>query len=273
MLKKIKKAFCNLYKYLKNGGITVVNIGQIQWNCALEGKRVLITGGSSGIGVAIARKMHSMGATVLITGRNKDKLKEITDNYPEGMMYIVWDISDQSKFEQNFNDAVMQLQGLDILINNAGIYISKHILEINFDDWNTVIDTNLKGAFFIEKKALQYFVENRIKGKVINIVSNRGFLGDDGPYGASKWGMRGLTIGLARDYIKYGIVINGIAPGTTATGINNINPLDNIYDEREANKRISISEEIAEIAGFLLSGAAENVVGQIIVCDGGSSLK
>ena len=110
-----------------------------------------------------------MGATVLITGRNKERLKKIADNYPERMLYIIWDISDESKFEQNFNSAVTLLNGLDILINNAGIYVPKHILEINFDDWNTVVDTNLKGAFFVEKKSLHFFVENKIKGKVINI--------------------------------------------------------------------------------------------------------
>lgn len=273
MIRRIKKGFRNLYKFLKYGGITVAQIGQVQWSEALTGKKVLVTGGSSGIGLAIAKKLHSMGATVLITGRNVKVLEEIADKYVDRMMYIVWDISDEIRFEQNFNNAIEQLQGLDILINNAGVYVSKYMPDICFTDWNMVINTNLRGAYFVEKMSLQYFVEHKIQGKIINIISNRGILGDDGPYGASKWGMRGLTIGLARDYVKYGIIINGIAPGTTATGINHIDPLDNIYDERESNKRVSLPEEVAEIAGFLLSGAAENVVGQIIVCDGGSSLK
>lgn len=272
ILHGVKKAIKNFFKYLRYGGVTVANICQINYCNVLAGKRVLITGGSSGIGLAIAEKLYSMGACILITGRNLGRMKQISEKYDERFEIIEWDLCDENFLQRRFNEAVEKLGGLDIVINNAGIYTTQNYKTMTIPEWDRIVNVDLKAAYFVMKHSADYFIASNVKGKIINIDSNRGFMGDVGPYGASKWGVRGLTYGFAKDLIKYGIIVNGIAPGTTATGINNISPSDNMYDEREANKRVVCPEEIAEIAAFLASGAAESIVGEIIICDGGSSL-
>lgn len=274
IVRRMKKLTRNFFKYLRYGGVTTINIIQIEQDKLLSGKKVLITGGSSGIGLGIAKKLHAMGANVLITGRDDKKLQKACSEIDEkNVSSLVWDLAQEELLKEKFKAAVEKLGGLDIIINNAGIYTPKALADITYSDWNLMMDINLKASYFLCQMTADYYIKNKIKGKIINIDSNRAFMGDYGPYGVSKWGIRGLTYGLARDLIKYGIIVNGVAPGTTATGINNINPNENIYDEREKNHRISVPEEIAEVVGFLVSGAAENIVGQIIVCDGGSSLK
>lgn len=274
IIKLILKTIKNFIKYLKSGGIIEAKVEQIKYNNILENKKVLITGGSSGIGLAITKKCLETGAKVLITGRNFEKLKIVKEELNTDNLYILkWDASDIKVIDSNIKEVINVLGGIDIVFNNAGIYTTNKFNEINEEEWEKVLNINLKGCFFISQFVAKYFITNKQRGKIINIASNRGILGAFGPYGVSKWGIMGLTKGLGRDLIKNNVIVNGIAPGMTATNINGIDPRDNAFAGHIPNKRVALPEEIAEIALFLASDAANSIVGEVIVCDGGESLK
>lgn len=262
-------------KYIRNGGIVYVDIKQINYNKRLTGKHVVITGGTSGIGLAIAKKFINEGAKLLITGRDEMKLRSVQNNLgSENCEIMAWDISNVHDIDSVIEKMAQQLNGIDIFINNAGIYSTKEIFQVKENDWDSVFGINAKGLYFAMQAIGLYYVNKNIKGKIVNIVSNRGILGDVGPYGASKWSVMGLTKGFARKLISKGIIVNGIAPGMTATGINNIDVFDNAYvNIADTDSRVCLPEEIAEIAAFLVSDAANHIVGEIIVCDGGESLQ
>jgi NAD(P)-dependent dehydrogenase (short-subunit alcohol dehydrogenase family) len=263
----------NFIKYIKCGGVVYVNISLINYNEILKDKKILVTGGSSGIGYAIAKKCLDEGAKVVITGRDIDKLNDISKKIDDNNLFILeWDVCNSKLAGKKIEDAEHVLGGLDIVFNNAGVYTSKSFLKIEEDDWDTVLDTNAKGLFFVCQAAVELFLNKNKGGKIINIASNRGILGDYGPYGMSKWGVVGLTKGLGRDLISKGIIVNGIAPGITATNINGIKVEENAFSSEPRNNRVALPEEIAELALFLASDAANNIVGQVIVCDGGESL-
>lgn len=138
------------------------------------------------------------------------------------------------------------------------------------------MNTNIKSVFFTCQYFMKTLINQKRKGKIINTVSIRGQQGAYEPYGISKWGVWGLTRGLAKKGIKNGIIVNGIAPGITAPGIAGagyrIDPEENAYYENNGDNRVALSEEIAEIGIFLASNASNHIVGQIIVCDGGETL-
>jgi NAD(P)-dependent dehydrogenase (short-subunit alcohol dehydrogenase family) len=260
-------------KYMQDGGVVNVNISQVNYNKILEGKRVLVTGGSSGIGYAIAKKCLEEGARVVITGRDIQKLNKVSKKFDSNHLLVLeWDISDSKLARKKIEEIDHILGGLDIVFNNAGVYNHKSFLEIEEEDWDTTLDINAKGLFFVCQTVSEYFIKKNKGGKIINIASNRGILGAEGPYGMSKWGVIGLTKGLGRDLISKGIIVNGIAPGITATNINGIKIEENAFSGEPRNKRVALPEEIAELALFLASDAANNIVGEVIVCDGGTSL-
>lgn len=263
----------NFIKYIQCGGVVYANISQINYNGILEGKKVLVTGGSSGIGYAIAKKCLNEGAKVVITGRDIQKLNAISKEFDiNNLLVLEWDVGDSKLARKKMEEIESVLGGLDIVFNNAGVYTSKSFLDVEEKDWDTVLDINAKGLFFVCQAVSEYFLKKNKGGKIINIASNRGILGDDGPYGMSKWGVIGLTKGLGRDLISKGIIVNGIAPGITATNINGIKVEENAFSNESRNKRVALPEEIAELALFLASDAANNIVGEVIVCDGGASL-
>ena len=272
-LRRILKWVKNFVKYIRVGGVAYVNISQISRGRILDGKKIIVTGGSSGIGYAIAQKFINEGAEVLITGRSRDKLKNIQKKINSKFCKILeWDISNSDLAKSKIKEAKNILGRIDIFVNNAGVFNEKCFQEITEGDWDSIMNTNIKGLYFATQSICEYYLENHASGKIINISSNRGILGDFGPYGVSKWGVVGLTRGLGRDLISKGIIVNGIAPGITATAINNIDINENAYSNEPRNRRIALPEEIAEIAIFLASDAANHIVGQTIICDGGESL-
>lgn len=273
---KIKKVVTRVIRSLFKSPtiVTKVTISQVEPENMLSGKKVLVTGGSSGIGLAIAKKFINAGASVVVTGRNNEALIETQKKINSPNLHIVeWDIADDNKLELKAKECVSAIGGLDILINNAGVYSTKSTLETDYEEYHRVMNINLTGTFFLTQYIIGYLLKEGRKGKIINIASNRGVQGAVQPYGISKWGLKGLIKGLARDFAPKGIIINGIAPGITASGINNIDPQLNASATSTLDGRVALPEEIAEIALFLASDAANHIVGQIIVCDGGETLK
>lgn len=279
MIKRTVRKFItytsNFIKYIRKGGVVYVNVAQISRGEVLKGKRVLITGGTSGIGYAIADKFLSEGASVVITGRNNERLDEAVKKLEGNVHPLIWDVTDLSIVDDKIKETVKLLGGLDILINNAGIYSSTPFDRVDEKEWDRVMNTNLKSVYFICQSAIKHFIKNEqaSTSKIINISSIRSIQGDTVPYGVSKWGVNSITKGLARDYISKNIIVNSIAPGITATKINNFKVDENAFFKGEPrNNRIALPEEMAEIALFLASDAANNIVGQTIICDGGATL-
>lgn len=238
----------------------------------LEGHTALVTGGGSGIGLAIAERFYAEGAAVIVVGRDKQKLKAASEGKRDDhFSYCVCDMANINQIETTFRKVIDDYK-VDILVNNAGAYVALPFLEINEFEWSRILDTNLTGSFFAMQAFCRARMEMQSTGRVVNICSNTGILGATSCYSASKWGLVGLTRGLGKEMARYGIAINGIAPGMVASPINGIDPAGDLESRHSDDGRIAVPDEIAEIALFLASDASAHIVGQVIVCDGGESL-
>jgi len=262
------------------GGVTLVRVTQIQRGQVLKGKRVLVTGGGSGIGLAIAEKCIEEGADVLITGRSESRLRKATEKLNDVHLHsLVWDVSIVGELNEKLSEAVQIIGGeFDVLVNNAGLLGGNgRFLELCEERWDEITNVNAKGLVFLTQAVVRRWRASNNRGKIINMSSMRGSLGVvDGPYGMSKWGVNGFTQGLGLQLAPHGIIVNGIAPGIIATDSISIKGVDvggNAFLKGNPVARIGLSEEIAEIALFLMSDAANYIVGQTIVCDGGYSLR
>ena len=159
-------------KIWRDGGITQVNISQISHGEILKGKRVLITGGSSGIGLAIAKKCLSEGARVLITGRSFEKLEALRNNLGECSLNILpWDVSEISIIDEKLRESEDLLGGtVDILVNNAGVLAgAKQIFDLTEEHWENTVSTNMKGLVFLTKAVCKNWIQFKHKGKIINM--------------------------------------------------------------------------------------------------------
>lgn len=270
----LKKKLAALRKYVKhNGKIMNLTINQIQYSDICRGKKIIITGGSDGIGLAMAKKFVSQGADVLITGRNEDKLEKAKSEIRSSHLSILkWDVCDFDNIGVKLNEAYAILGGLDVFINNAA-FLAHYQTDEEFYD--KTMNTNLKAPFYICQNVISYYLKHN-KGKIskiINISSINAFQNSDHPYFLSKSALTTLTKGLARKYADKSIIINAIAPGICSSSINAQNVQDNAWSDSSLNHRIIVPEEIAEIACFLISDATNGIIGQTIVCDGGRLLK
>lgn len=279
ILRKIRRAIkCALMCY-RDGGVAAVNIAYPTFDSVLKGKKILVTGGSSGIGLAIAKKCAKYGAHVLITGRNAAKLeKAVVEIGKEHCSSIIWDISSVNGIEDKLNECKHILDGeISVLVNNAGIAPSKFWGEVDEEEWDSIYSTNLKGMFFLTQTLVRHWQHNPIEQyrKIINISSQGGFVGATYPYRMTKWDIRGLTEGLGKSLLKNHIIVNGIAPGVVKTSMQNfsLQQGENLYTNQNPLNRVILPEEIAELAFFLISDASNAIVGQTIICDGGYTLK
>lgn len=251
----------------------------------LLGKKALVTGGSRGIGLAIAKEFMAQGAQVVVTGRSMDRLLGAKDAYaPYEPIFLEWDAGDVSICKDKLKEAADLMGGLDIVVNNAGVlrpsdsYAELYVeqfFKVTPDDFDYVIGVDLKGAFFLCQAAASYMLENNPgpkKGHIVNICSEMGYRPVASPYGMAKWGIHGITKGLGKLLGRQGICVNGIAPGATTTEMMNWHPGDPIERESHANGRFGLPEEMAHLAAYLASEMGENIVGHVVLCDGGSSL-
>lgn len=240
----------------------------------LSGKVALVTGGSSGFGLAIAKRFLDCGACVIITGRNEEKLKKAVSTLgTANVKGLVWDLCDVNIAKDKYEEACRFFGTIDIAVNNAGVWTSQRWDNIVDSEWNKIIDTNLKGLFFIcqaEAEAMSSDV-NKIN-KIVNITSIEGVRGGFGPYWASKWGANGITKGMAKILTSKNVVVNAIAPGMGITDINPNLPKDGNLALDNLNGRYVAVEEVAELAVFLASDASNSIVGQVIAIDGGMAL-
>lgn len=273
---KIKKKVRKFVRYFQKQ--TPVFIPLIEGNY-LNGRTALITGGTSGIGFAMAQAFLRNGANVIVTGRSKEKIevaiksltKDVTKGFVKG---FVFDISKTELIEDSFQKLLQDqdVEQIDILINNAGVMDGSPIGDTSIKDFSKTIDTNLKGTFFLSQCVSNYMIEKSIKGNILNIASSSSLRPAISPYMLSKWGIRGLTEGMAKKLIQYGIVVNGIAPGPTLTPMLVTDNELCINNEKVLAGRYCTAEEIANFAVILTSQLGRMIVGDILYVTGGSGL-
>lgn len=273
MIRKYVQYLKNMLKYIKSGGVVYVNVKQVLPSEQFKGKKVLITGGSSGFGFQMAKDFIAQGAEVMITGRNPQKLGEAKDKISNARLHtIVWDQSDCNSIINKFNEVISELRGLDVAINNAGVWNNTDWHTVDESEYDKIVDINTKGLYFLCKAEVDYFRKNNIPAKIINITSIEGNRPSFLPYSISKWGAKCLTEGLAKEVAQFGIQVNAIAPGVALTDINmqlKQNQKDNFYFPQHRTGRFTSVEEISNLAMFLASDQASNIVGQTIAVDGG----
>lgn len=251
---------------------TTAQIVTVSPSDLLKGRRILVTGGSKGIGFAMAKKFVSEGAAVTITGRNKDVLKKAAEEI--GCSYWCMNVSDVSSVKAEFEIEDKKVGGFNCLVNNAGVSLhEKSFEEVTEEQYDKQFDINLKGAYFLTQQFVKRCEEEkRDNCKVIFLSSQRGTFVDDIPYGLTKTTINSLVQGLAYDLIKYGIRVYGLAPGATLTDLIGEETNGNLYYEINRSKRLYLPEEVAEVAAFLLTDVANCLSGNIFNCDEGRSI-
>ena len=240
-------------------------------------KIVLITGATSGFGEATAERFAKAGYKVIVTGRRKERLEALKAKLPTcDILPLSFDVTQKEEVFAAIASLPNEYKNIDILVNNAGILtqndFNMNYLDISLDEWDSVINVNLKAVFFMCQNMAKHMLKNSVRGHIVNIASEMGLRPACVTYGISKWGVIGMTKGLGKMLANRGIVVNGIAPGAITTEMMNWHEGDSIYRESHANKRFGFPDEIANLAAFLCSGLGDNIIGEIITSDGGSSL-
>jgi glucose 1-dehydrogenase len=255
----------------------------------LKGKGVLVTGGTSGIGQAIAVRFAQYGANVAINYLRGPEEADDTDQQVRACAarvaqhgvrdaLVQGDVSREDEVVRMVGDAVSKLGGIDVLINNAGIQISRHSDELASDDFDKVLGVNIRGAFLCAREAIRHFLDEAKPGVIINVSSvhqlipKPDYLG----YSVSKGGMQNLTRTLALEYASRGIRVNAIGPGATVTPINRAWIEDPVKREQVESHipmaRAGTADEMGGVACFLASDDAAYITGQTIFVDGGLTL-
>ena len=242
----------------------------------LKGKSAIVTGGSVGIGTAIAIALAREGSNVALNYRKHDaEAKEVAkkiEQYGQKSLVVKADVSRLYDAEEMFSKAIKKFGGLDILVCNAGINRDRIIWKMSEQDWDDVININLKGYFIYNKLAAAYFKEQR-SGKIINITSINGLRGKFGQcnYSASKGGIIALTKALAKEVGKFNVNVNAVAPGMVMTEMAKKIPpefLQKAIDETVLG-RVATTDDIANVVAFLCSEKARHITGEVIKVDGG----
>lgn len=245
----------------------------------LSGKVAMVTGTSRGLGQYLGRALAKAGADLVITSRSPDMLRSFQaeiETLGRRAFPMALDVRNYDSIQQAVSRAVEHYGKIDILVNNAGCNVRKPALEITWEDYNLVLDTNLRGTFFVSQAVARHMVSRKY-GRVINIGSVTcvaGYAGL-GPYGASRGGVKQLTMSLADDWGIHGITVNCLAPGWFKTAQNAV-----MYENKEwvdylcdriPLKRPGQPQDLDGAIVFLASDASEYITGQTLLVDGGIS--
>jgi 3-oxoacyl-[acyl-carrier protein] reductase len=242
---------------------------------SLTGKKALVTGASRGIGKAIALKLAAEGADVIVTATSLDRAKQTADQIAllgRRAIPVKVDVGVSSEVEALFKVVTDEFGSLDILVNNAGITRDGLLMRMKDDDWDSVIDVNLKGTFLCTREAIKLMAKAK-SGRVVTISSVVGEMGNAGQanYCASKAGIIGFTKAVAREYAKRNITINAVAPGfieTDMTGVLSEGIREELLKQIPVN-RFGSPEDIANAVYYLVSDLGSYVTGQVLAVNGG----
>jgi NAD(P)-dependent dehydrogenase (short-subunit alcohol dehydrogenase family) len=245
----------------------------------LTGKVAVVTGTSRGLGQYMARALAGAGADLVITSRNPAALREFQteiESLGRKALALPLDVREEKSIRQMADAAAAHFGRIDILVNNAGCNVRKPALDVTWDDWNLILDTNLRGTFFAAQAVARHMIPQKY-GRIINIGSVTAVAGYAGlgPYGASRGGVKQLTMSLADDWGRHGITVNCLAPGWFKTAQNAV-----MYENKEwvdylcdriPLKRPGQPRDLDGAVVFLASEASGYVTGQTLLVDGGIS--
>jgi len=244
----------------------------------LEGKKAIVTGGSRGIGRAIALMYAKEGADVLVNYHSNDAAAKETvaeiEKLGRKAVAVAADVANYKSAQNMVDECVKQLGGVDILVNNAGVSKPSMLLKMKEEDWDAIMDIHLKAAFNTSQAAGRYMKEKKY-GKIINVISTAGIFGTIGQinYASAKAGIIGFTKSASRELGRYGINVNVICPGITKTEmtgkLQTDEKLKKIYEGRIQLGRFAEPEEISPAFVFLASDDASYITGQVLGVDGG----
>ena len=236
-----------------------------------NGKVALISGGSGGIGLSIAKSLKESGCDVVVAGTNENKLARIKNEL--GIDTIVMDYSKTDSFDYTIRKVVENHKKIDIFISSAGVHTENaDFWSMNASEFDRVMDINLKGVFFACQSVGKYMKDRKVKGSILLVSSSRGSEPAWSPYGISKWGLKGLTEGLGQMLIPYGINVNAIAPGSTATGLIGIKKGDSITSDENGMNRLIMPDEVATLAKLLVSDAGKMIDGEVVHISAGRGI-
>jgi 3-oxoacyl-[acyl-carrier protein] reductase len=240
-----------------------------------QGQNAFVTGGTRGIGKAIAEGLAKKGVNVIVAGRNVDAAAEVAATLSlHGVKTrgLRLDVSNAGEVEKVFEEIRKEFNRIDILINNAGITKDGLLMRMREDAWDAVININLKGVFLCSKEAIKDMAKQRY-GRIVNITSVAAFMGNPGQanYSASKAGIVGFTKTVAREYAGRGVTVNAVAPGFIETAMTDVLP-EHVKEEMKKLiplARFGKGEDIANAAIFLASPESGYITGQVIHVNGG----
>ncbi len=242
----------------------------------LDGRVAIVTGGSRGIGAAIAALLAEDGAAVVVSGRDADRLQRTAKELEAqggAILGVVADAAIRQDAERLVDAAKQRFGRVDILVNNAGIVRDGLLVRMKDEDWDRVMEVNLRGAFLMTRAATKLMIRRKSGGRVINIASTSGTMGNAGQanYSAAKAGLIGFTKAAARELAHWSILVNAVAPGLIETDMTaTISP-----EAREGLlaqvplRRIGTPREVAEVVRFLAGDAAAYITGQVFHVNGG----
>ena len=244
-----------------------------------KNKTALITGGSRGIGLAIAKRLASEGADIAIvyygSPEEGESAKAAVAEYGVRVETYICDISDFEQSKEAVDRVTAEFGGVDFLINNAGITRDNLVLKMGEADFDAVLDVNLKGTFNMIKHTYKQFMKKRA-GRIVSTSSIVGIIGNSGQanYSASKAGIIGLTKSVARELAGRGATVNAVAPGYIGTEMTEVLPekIKEAMKEQIPAKRIGTPEDVAGVVAFLCSDEASYVTGEVIRVDGGLAI-
>ena len=242
-------------------------------NVELQGQTALVTGGSRGIGQAIARALAEAGARVAVVARDAGRAQQVADELPgDGHRGFACDVADPASVNELFRQVEEAMGTPDVLVNNAGVTRDNLLMRLKDEDWDAVLDTNLRGAFNTIRAASRGMMKRK-SGRIINITSVVGVTGNKGQanYAASKAGLIGLTKSVAKELASRGILVNAVAPGYIATDMTAELPEQarTALMEQIALGRLGEPGDIASVVRFLAGPGASYITGQVLVVDGG----
>lgn len=276
----IKKVIRSIWMMLQEEKKIPIPV-QVNTTNLLNGKIALITGGSGGIGKAIADSFLKNGAKVIIAGTSEKKLNETIEYLLRGgvsnscssyIKSIVFNVLNIDLIPNVIQQAAALFDEgrIDILVNAAGVINRSDFWGMSETEYDSIMDINMKGTFFMCQAMGKFMIENKIKGHILNLSSAAALRPAWTPYQISKWGVKGFTLGLADTLLPYGIIVNAIAPGPVATKMLGKCSGDSIHNNSCPCGRYAEPEEIANLATFMVSSMGDLIVGDTFYITGGS---